>query len=672
MSINNVADHILVPHPSLPMCLTKPLSLNDLEIMDDLDVTSLLVEKLIRHMPCRIRFGSKAQDVSFPGYSDHTGILFGCHYASGKLEFGIWFQDPLHVDPKMENIQIVEKSKRIYKVFAGTTFVMTCYYHWDKKGTMANSTPYTRSFYIGAEVECNPQTPDLWMKFGNVFPEKVRNRTHMKDVHSFLTGGMDSSLPIPNSSLVACLDPSKCHPRHFHAMIGRRMLKGRGGPSKQKKVTVPHSPKESKIPQDPKRPRQPSSPSASKKRKSQVKESSHEADDADGDANPDTLQYPPLSDIQACPGCERQITDLWLENPSTSCCGVPICKACADMRGQEWELNPQQSCIGTWITKQYCGKYHSMVYGNLRGGRRDGVPSPRGDILSDLRISSEESSDLRISSEESSDLRISSEESSDLGCLGGLDMLDGNLGTLNGVGHSDELGGRWGLGSPLSKSLFPFSMGNELTFPVFNDGGLGGNLHGGFEEDFNWIVPHGGFEGPTSGFLVPNISLDQTILLRKTDSVPAPFSDLRGGRRDGVPSPRGDTLSDLRGGRRDGVPSPRGDILSDLGQPFRDDLVPSGVTFPVSSDQVPTLDILVPLSTVECPFSFSNPEPNRQLQPIPQPPIQHSDVNTAVAMDEVYIQPIGDGHLLSPQHPLSSLFPARSDAFSPIDIMSLR
>jgi hypothetical protein len=419
----------------------------------------------------------------------------------------------------------------------------------------------------------------------------VRNRTHMKDVHSFLTGGMDSSLPIPNSSIVACLDPSKCHPRHFHAMIGRRMLKGRGGPSNQKKVKVPHSPKESKTPQDPKRHRQPSAPSASKKRKSQVKESSREVEDADGDANPDTLQYPRLSDIQSCPGCERQITELWLENPSTSCCGVPICKACADMRGQEWELNPQQSCIGTWITKQYCGKYHSMVYGNLRG----------------------------------------------------LDMLDGNLGTLNGVGHSDEQGGTWGVGSPVSKSLFPFSMGNELTFPVFNDGGLGGNLRGGFEEDFNRIVPHGRFEGPTYGFLVPTISLDQTILLRKTDSVPAPSSDLRG---------------------------PRGDILSDLRQPFRDDLVPSGVTFPVSSDQVPTLDILVPLSTVECPVSFSNPEPNRQLQPIPQPPIQHSDVNTAVAMDEVYIQPIstqrGDGHLLSPQHPLSSLFPARSDAFLPL------
>jgi hypothetical protein len=336
-------------------------SVRDLEAMDDMEVTGLIVEKLIKHMPCLIRFNRKAQDSSSPGYDEHTGILFGCHFTAGNFEFGIYFKDPLSTDIKLSRIQLVEKSKRVYKVFAGAAFIMTCYYHWDKNGTLSSSTPYTRTFYIGADVQCKPNSEGSWVKMGDIFPSGIRSRSNMKEVQQFLAGEMDDRLPVPNESLRSILDPSKCHPRQFHALTGRRKLMGRGPARTEKKTT--------KI-------------RASKKRKS-IEEKYSDDNEEEEDNNEDTSggekrqHVSPSIQINispSCPGCECQLTDRWILDPSQYCCGIEICQSCADTRSSEWKSDTQKSCFGSWIQKRYCRKYvHDDLFSDILGG--DGMNS---------------------------------------------------------------------------------------------------------------------------------------------------------------------------------------------------------------------------------------------------------------------------------------------------------
>ena len=320
--------------------------------MDDMEVTGLIVEKLIKHMPCLIRFNRKAQDSSSPGFDEHTGILFGCHFTAGNFEFGIYFKDPLSTDIKLSRIQLIEKSKRVYKVFAGAAFIMTCYYHWDKNGTLSSSTPYTRTFYIGADVQCIPNTEVSWVKMGDICPKGIRSRSNMKEVRQFLAGEMDDKLPVPNESLRSILDPSKCHPRQFHALTGRRKLMGRGPARTEKKTT--------KI-------------RASKKRKSV--EEKYSDDDESEDNNEDTSGGEKRQHVStslqinispSCPGCECQLTDPWILDPSKYCCGIQICQSCADTRSSEWKGDMQNSCFGSWIQKRHCGKYFHLELDDMQ------------------------------------------------------------------------------------------------------------------------------------------------------------------------------------------------------------------------------------------------------------------------------------------------------------------
>jgi hypothetical protein len=328
-------------------------SVAQLEAMEDMDVTALLVEKLIQHMPCLIRFGAKSQTSTSPGYDDHTGILFGCHYSSGRFEFGIYFKDPLQMDSKMTHIQFVNKAQRSYKVFAGTAFIMTCYYHWDEEGHMTSSSPYTRNFYDGAEVQLEPNSSDKWRRMKHVLPEAVRKRTDLRQVHTFLSGGMNNTLPLANKRLLSVLDPTKCNPRQFYALVGRRKLMGRG-------IRDPTQPQAKRGRGGQSRGSRQGRTGQKRKADSEeetIHKKNREAVDLPNlDVLPPiTLQpsLPPLS----CPGCERQISEFWQNNPSFSCCSISICQACADMRAEEWQQDNHQSCIGTWITKKYCGKY---------------------------------------------------------------------------------------------------------------------------------------------------------------------------------------------------------------------------------------------------------------------------------------------------------------------------
>jgi hypothetical protein len=336
--------------------------------LEDTDVTSLIMEKLGKHLPCLIRFNRKAQDVDTPGYEDHTGILFGCHCVSGNFEFGIYFKDPISTDKDMKHIELIPANKRQYKVFAGASFIMTCYYHWDSRGTLSNTTPYTRTFYEGAEIQLNPNSPNTWVKMQKCFPKDVRNRTNNLDVFNFLTGKMDDDLPVANASLITKLDPTKCHPTQFNALSGRRNLMGRGGPSKKtlnKTDKKEPSTKRKRIPNLEKKPNQ--HPQKRCRKPKQHKPSISEEDEEEENLSPpltnqimpQLLTQIPVKPTPSCPGCDCHLTDKieWGFDPSSSCCGIKVCKTCAEMRAYEWNSNTMQSCFGSWITKQYCNKY---------------------------------------------------------------------------------------------------------------------------------------------------------------------------------------------------------------------------------------------------------------------------------------------------------------------------
>jgi len=214
--------------------------------MDHADIKTMIVEKMVRHMPCLIRFTMKQQNETSPGVQDHTGILFGCQVSGGKFEFGIYFKDPLQVDGKISTsnphgVRILEPSQQSYKIFAGAAFSMTCYYHWDKEGRLSDTTPYTRDFYAATEVQLNPNKSDSWARMNSIFPKKIRKLEEMEQVHQFLSGSMDDKLPVSNPLLIPHLN-AKCQPRYFSAHTGRRMLMGRGrsrGHKRMKESTDP-------------------------------------------------------------------------------------------------------------------------------------------------------------------------------------------------------------------------------------------------------------------------------------------------------------------------------------------------------------------------------------------------------------------------------------------------
>jgi hypothetical protein len=364
--------------------------------LEDIDMCSLIKEKWLKHLPCLIRFNRKAQGPGTPGYEDHTGILFGCHCVSGNFEFGIYFKDPLSTDKTAKQVELVPAEKRQYKVFAGASFVMTCYYHWDSHGTLSSSTPYTRTFYEGAEIQLNP-SKSTWIKMQHGFPKDVRNRTNIKDVYDFLTGQLDKNLPVANGSLNVLLDPIKCNPVQFNAMCGRRNLTGRGGPSTRTstKEKVPKQPKQPQQPKPTKRKRSPNPPKSTSQppkkrgRKPKVElyvddeeknEDAEKNENLEKDENVEKNQQIPhqhvdlstvlksVTQIQqlnktpstpSCPGCDCHLTPhtKWIFDPSESCCSIQVCKTCAEMRGREWNANTLQSCFGSWISKQCCNKY---------------------------------------------------------------------------------------------------------------------------------------------------------------------------------------------------------------------------------------------------------------------------------------------------------------------------
>lgn len=362
---------------------------------EDIDMCSLIKEKWLKHLPCLIRFNRKAQGAGTPGYEDHTGILFGCHCVSGNFEFGIYFKDPLSTDKTAKQVELVPAERRQYKVFAGASFVMTCYYHWDSYGTLSSSTPYTRTFYEGAEIQLNPNK-STWIKMQRCFPTDVRKRTDLKDVYDFLTGKMDQNLPVANFSLNNLLDPVKCNPVQFNAMSGRRNLTGRGGPS-TKVSGKEKTPKQSKIPRrkrSPNPPKSTSQPTKKRGRKPKVElyvdDDNYEDEKVDKDKelkNPQqhigslpclkpttqTQQPNPPLHIPSCPGCDCHLTQYtkWIFDPSESCCSIQVCKTCAEMRGYEWNANTLQSCFGSWISKQCCNKYTQknkiLIFSDIMG-----------------------------------------------------------------------------------------------------------------------------------------------------------------------------------------------------------------------------------------------------------------------------------------------------------------
>ncbi len=272
----------------------------------EVHIADKIIEKFCNHLPCEIRFAMKPQDDTSPQYDEQTGILFGCQYTRGRFEFGIYFKDPLEIT-KDGIVQIIEKNKRQYKIFAGSAFSMTCYYHWDKNGNIKSSVAYNRSFYDATEVKRIDQDKEEWIKMKKIFTTEIRTLKLGKQIDSFLNGSMDYLLPtLFGKDLLS----SQCNSRYFSAMNGRKSLYGRGKDDQVIKNTI------------------------RKKR-----------------------DYVVMSELNGCPGCQRDVVNEWTLNPSVQCCGILVCQTCADMRAKEWYSKQKKSCFGSWLNHTYCNKY---------------------------------------------------------------------------------------------------------------------------------------------------------------------------------------------------------------------------------------------------------------------------------------------------------------------------
>ncbi len=135
-------------------------------------MSSFNIDLWRQHLPCLVRFASKAQEDGAPGPQEHTGILFDVKpnkkgSKASTYEFYVLFADPLNID-QSGAVTLVDKAQRRLKVFTGFHFTMTCYYNWDVNGNLASTTRYLRDFvskYI--QVQVNPQT-DKWVAMDQI------------------------------------------------------------------------------------------------------------------------------------------------------------------------------------------------------------------------------------------------------------------------------------------------------------------------------------------------------------------------------------------------------------------------------------------------------------------------------------------------------------------------
>ena len=205
------------------------LTLDDVLEMDGEILANLVIEKFLKHTPCKIRFRPKPRQ-SLNGsltMDDQTGILFGCKYTTDRrkpFEFGIYFKDPLLFENDNKSISLVERPHRHHKVFSGPSFVSTCYYNWDEHGT--NKTMYKKDTYNCTEVKLIPGNDSSWQKTTEVFPFAHRHWKSKDCIHHFLVHS--AHLPLKNVDLISQLSPVDCDPRHFNPIHGRSSMKGRG------------------------------------------------------------------------------------------------------------------------------------------------------------------------------------------------------------------------------------------------------------------------------------------------------------------------------------------------------------------------------------------------------------------------------------------------------------
>ena len=213
----------------MEVCQSSTLTLNDVLEMDGEILANLVIEKFLKHTPCKIRFRPKPRE-SLHGsltMDDQTGILFGCKYTTDKrkpFEFGIYFKDPLHFGSDNKSVSLVERPHRHHKVFSGPSFVGTCYYNWDDHGT--NKTMYKKDTYNFTEVQLIPENDSSWQKTTEVFPFAHRHWKSKECIFHFLV--QSTNMPIKNEALIAYLSPVDCNPRRFRPIHGRSTLRGRG------------------------------------------------------------------------------------------------------------------------------------------------------------------------------------------------------------------------------------------------------------------------------------------------------------------------------------------------------------------------------------------------------------------------------------------------------------
>lgn len=208
-------------------------------------IQTTIMEKINAFCPILIRFRSKPQDKT-KNYEEQTGILCGCKNVSGRFDFGIYYKDPLEIQYAPGNrrspqkatesgsspITIIQQNERVYKIFNGPAFTMTCYYLWDNNGNNSSDKCYVRDFYSGTDLQLIPGDDSSWTKTDLVFPKEVRNVSDYKVTCKFLNDNGPIKLPFKNDSLLKILPDDHNVSNFIISIHGRRSLPGRGIPKK--------------------------------------------------------------------------------------------------------------------------------------------------------------------------------------------------------------------------------------------------------------------------------------------------------------------------------------------------------------------------------------------------------------------------------------------------------